>query len=99
MLYFEIEVFFKTETKSFAPPRLSIKSEVFSDAVKQLSETLSPKSHISNITMWQIGTGLENRQFDAIWWHSYGTYTEFSNMVLKTLGMDAYKNLPYEEGR
>lgn len=94
MVYFEIEVFFKTETKSFASPSLSIKSEVFSDAVKQLSETLSPKSHVSNITMWQIGTGGENRQYDMIWWHSYGTYAEFSKMVLMTLGMDAYMNLP-----
>lgn len=89
MVYFEIEVFFKTKTQSFAKPSLTIKSEIFSDAVKQLSETLSPKSHVSSITMWQIGTGGENRDYNMISWHSYGTYTEFSNMVLKTLGMDA----------
>lgn len=94
MVYFEIEVFFKTKTLSFSKPRLSIKSEFFSDAVKQLSETLSPKAHIANITMWQIGTGGKNRDYNAIWWHSYGTYREFSEMVLKTLGIDAYTNLP-----
>ena len=94
MVYFEIEVFFKTKTQSLATPRLSIKSEIFSDAVKQLSETLSPKADVSNVTMWQIGTGGKNRDFNAIWWHSYGTYEDFRRMVLKTLGIKAYMELP-----
>ena len=94
MVYFEIEVFFKTKTQSFANPRLTIKSEIFSDAVKQLSETLSPKANVLNVTMWQIGTGGENRDYNMISWHSYGTYVEFCEMVLKTLGMEAYMELP-----
>lgn len=94
MVYFEIEVFLKTKTQSFSTPSLSIKSEIFSDAVKMLSETLSPKAHVENITMWQIGTGGKNRDYNMIWWHSYGTYSEFCGMVLKTLGMDAYLELP-----
>lgn len=94
MVYFEIEVFYKTKTNSFARPRLSIKSEVFSDAVKLLSETLSPKADIANITMWQIGTGGDDRMYEALVWNSYSSYRAFSEMVLKTLGMDAYMNLP-----
>ena len=94
MVYFEIEVFFKTKTQSFANPRLTIKSEVFSDAIKQLSETLSPKANVLNVTMWQIGTGGENRDYNMIWWQSYGTYEDFSRMVLHTLGFEAYMELP-----
>lgn len=94
MVYFEIEVFFKTKTQNIATPRLSVKSEIFSDAVKMLSETLSPKAHVSYITMWQIGTGGKNRDFNAIWWNSYRTYGEFCKMVLKTLGMETYLAMP-----
>ena len=94
MVYFEIEVFFKTKTQSFANPRLTIKSEVFSDAIKQLSETLSPKANVLNVTMWQIGTGGKNRDYNMIWWQSYGTYQEFCRMVLHTLGFEAYMELP-----
>lgn len=94
MVYFEIEVFFKTKTKSFASPRLSIKSEILSDAVKQLSETLSLKADVSNIMMWQIGTGGNDRMYEAMQWISYPSYRAFSEMVLKTLGMEAYMELP-----
>lgn len=94
MVYFEIEVFFKTKTKSFVSPSLSIKSEIFSDAVKQLSETLSPKADVSNITMWQIGTGGNDRMYEAMQWISYPSYKAFSEMVLKPLGMDAYMEPP-----
>ena len=94
MLYFEIEVFFKTKTKCLATPRLSIKSEIFSDAVKILYETLGPIANVSYITMWQIGTGGRNRDYKPIWWHSYGNYGDFSRMVQKTLGMEAYIALP-----
>ena len=94
MVYFEIEVFFKTKTKSFASPRLSIKSEIFSDAVKTLSETLSPKANVSNVTMWQIGTGGNNRMYESMQWISYPSYKAFCAMVLKTLGMEAYLELP-----
>lgn len=93
MVYFEIEVFFKTKTLSFSTQSLNIKSEFFSDAVKQLSETLNPKADISNVTMYQIGTGGKNRQYNVIWWYSYGTYGEFRDMVLKTLGVNAYMEL------
>ena len=94
MVYFEIEVFFKTKTQSFESPSLTIKSEIFSDAVKMLSETLSPKAHVEYVTMWQIGTGGKNRDYNAIWWHSYGTYQDFCRMVLHTLGFEAYMELP-----
>lgn len=94
MVYFEIEVFFKTKTQSSFLPRLSIKSEIFSDAVKQLSETLSPKSDVANITMWQIGTGGNDRMYEAMQWISYPSYIAFTKMVLHTLGFEAYMELP-----
>lgn len=94
MVYFEIEVFFNTKTQSFATPRLTIKSEIFYDAIKQLSETLSPKADVSNVTMWQIGTGGNDRMYETIQWISFPSYKAFSEMVLKTLGMEAYIALP-----
>lgn len=94
MVYFEIEVFFKTKTQSFATPRLSIKSEIFSDAVKMLSETLRPNAEVANITMWQIGTGGNDRMYESMQWISYPSYKAFSEMVLKTLGVKAYIDLP-----
>lgn len=94
MVYFEIEVFIKTKTKSFSTPRLSIKSEIFSDAVKILSETLSHRADVANITMWQIGTGGKDRMYEPIQWNSYPNYRDFKEMVLKTLGVEAYIELP-----
>lgn len=94
MVYFEIEVFLKTKTKSFATPRLSIKSEIFSDAVEMLSETLCQKADVANITMWQIGTGGKDRMYEAIQWNSYPSYKAFKEMVLKTLGIGFYMELP-----
>ena len=94
MVYFEIEVYFKTKTKGFANQRLSIKSEIFSDAVKMLSETLSPKADVASITMWQIGTGGKDGMYELLQWVPYPSYKDFKEMVLKTLGVEAYLELP-----